>query len=71
MEHQKTYSQEEAFNESLKYFNGAALVGPAAVTAEGGMGGTYVRTLGRAGSARLTVSAPGVESAAVDFLIEV
>ena len=48
----------------------AALVGPAAVTAEGGMCGTYVRTLGRAGRAKLTLSAPGVESVAVEFAIE-
>ena len=49
----------------------AELVGPAAVTAEGGMCGTYVRTLGRAGRARLTVSAPGAESASVDFTVEI
>ena len=48
----------------------AALVGPAAVTAEGGMCGTYVRTLGRAGQALLTVSAPGTESVTVEFTVE-
>ena len=48
----------------------AALVGPAAVTAEGGICGTYVRTLGRPGRARLTVSAPGVRSETVEFTIE-
>ena len=48
----------------------AKLVGPAAVTAEGGMCGTYVRTLGKAGTAHLSVSAPGVESVSVDFTIE-
>ena len=30
----------------------AALVGPAAATAEGGMGGTYLRTVGQTGTAR-------------------
>ncbi|MBQ3277048.1 MAG: glycoside hydrolase family 2 protein [Oscillospiraceae bacterium] len=47
----------------------AALVGPAAVTAEGGMCGTYVRTVGRPGSARLRIQGPGVESAEVEFTI--
>lgn len=49
----------------------AELIGPAVVTAEGGMAGTYVRTVGRAGRARLVLSAPGVESAAVDFTVQV
>ena len=37
----------------------AAIAGPAYAVAEGGMGGAYVRTTGQAGTARLTVSAPG------------
>ncbi|MBQ7737966.1 MAG: glycoside hydrolase family 2 protein [Oscillospiraceae bacterium] len=48
----------------------AALIGPDLVTAEGGMTGTYVRTVGRPGRARLTVSAPGLESVSVDFTVE-
>ena len=48
----------------------AELVGPGAVTAEGGMCGTYVRTLGRAGTARLRIQGPGLEDETVDFTIE-
>ncbi len=47
----------------------AALVGPDIVTAEGGMCGAYIRTLGREGKAALTVSAPGTESVRLDFTI--
>jgi beta-galactosidase len=47
----------------------AMLVGPDAVTAEGGMCGTYIRTTGKAGSAILTVSAPGLEEKKVVFTI--
>ena len=54
------------------YLEGALeLVGPQVVTAEGGMCGTYVRTLsGRQGEAKLTVSAYGLESVSVDFTVE-
>ena len=48
----------------------AQLVGPGIQTAEGGMGGTYLRTVGAAGQAKLTVSAPGCESVGVVFEIE-
>lgn len=48
----------------------AELVGPDHVTAEGGMCGTYVRTVGRTGKALLTVSAPGLEAETVEFTIE-
>jgi len=47
----------------------AALEGPAAITAEGGMCGTYVKTLGREGEACLTISAPGAESVQIRFSI--
>ena len=53
----------------LKVEGDAELVGPAAVTAEGGMCGTYVRTLGRKGAARLTVAVAQLESVTVDFTI--
>ena len=43
------------------------LVGPALVTAEGGMCGTYVRTLGRAGKGTLTVSGAQVETVEIEF----
>ena len=45
----------------------AELVGPAAVTAEGGMCGTYVRTTGQSGQALLKVTAPGTEEVTVTF----
>ena len=47
----------------------AELVGPQTVTAEGGMTGTYVRTLGRSGSARLTVLAEGLPAQTVEFTL--
>ena len=48
----------------------AALIGPATVTLEGGCGGTYIRSLGRAGTAKLTVSAPQTEAVTLTFTIE-
>ena len=45
----------------------AQLVGPAAATAEGGMGGTYIRTVGRAGKATLTIRCPGLETVSIAF----
>ena len=48
----------------------ARLVGPGIQTAEGGMGGTYLRTVGKTGKAKLTVSAPGCESVSIDFEIK-
>ena len=47
----------------------AELAGPAVVTAEGGMCGTYLRTTGEKGSAKLTVCVYGLESVAVEFEI--
>ncbi|MBR4989869.1 MAG: glycoside hydrolase family 2 protein [Oscillospiraceae bacterium] len=54
---------------SFRLEGDAALVGPETVTAEGGMCGTYVRTLGRFGSARLTVSTPQTEPVTVEFTV--
>ena len=48
----------------------ARLVGPDVVVAEGGMTGTYVRTIGRNGAATLTLSADGLESVIIDFTAE-
>ena len=45
------------------------LVGPAVAAAEGGMCGTYVRTLGRAGTASLTVHTEQTEDVILDFTI--
>ena len=47
----------------------AQLVGPDVVTAEGGMCGTYIRTTGESGSAKLIVSADGLEPIAVEFTV--
>ncbi|MCR5611728.1 MAG: glycoside hydrolase family 2 protein [Clostridiales bacterium] len=47
----------------------AELVGPSVVTAEGGMCGTYVRTVGKKGSARLTVSTDQTEPIIIDYTI--
>ena len=47
----------------------AQLVGPDAVTAEGGMCGTYIRTTGEKGTAKLTVAAHGMESVTVEFTV--
>ena len=48
----------------------AELAGPDVITLEGGSGGAYVRTAGRAGSAVLTLSAPRTETASVAFSIK-
>ncbi len=48
----------------------AALVGPEVVTAEGGACGSYLRTLGPAGAARVTISCPQTESVIVDFTVK-
>ena len=47
----------------------AELVGPDVVTAEGGMTGTYVRSIGRAGEARLTIHTEQTEDVTLIFRI--
>ena len=47
----------------------AELVGPKVVTAEGGMCGTYVRTNGKIGTARLTMVTPQTEAVTVEFQV--
>ena len=47
----------------------AELAGPKVVTAEGGMCGTYVRTIGKTGIARLTIVTPQTEAVTVEFQI--
>ena len=54
----------------LKLEGPAQLVGPDVVVAEGGMSGTYIKTCGEAGTAKLTVSADGLTSVAVTFTVE-
>ena len=47
----------------------AQLVGPDVVTAEGGMCGTYIRTTGETGAAKLTVRADGLAPVTVEFTV--
>ena len=47
----------------------AELVGPKVVTAEGGMTGTYLKTTGKTGRAKLTISTPQTECLELDFTI--
>ena len=48
----------------------AALIGPDTVTAEGGMTGTYVRTVGESGEAILRISADGLPEEEMRFSIQ-
>ena len=55
----------------LKIEGNAELIGPSVVGLSGGCGGTSVKTIGKAGSARLTVTdATGRAMAEVDFKIQ-
>lgn len=47
-----------------------SLIGPSVISLKGGMGGTYVKTTGRAGEGTLTASADGLEPLSVTFVIE-
>ena len=47
----------------------AELVGPEVVTAEGGMAGTYLRTVGSAGQAKLTISCDQTEPVTILFQV--
>jgi beta-galactosidase len=47
----------------------AELVGPDVVTAEGGMTGTYVKTTGKTGEARLTIHTDQTEDVTLIFKI--
>ena len=49
----------------------ARLIGPRVVTAEGGMTGTYLKTLGRTGEARLTITTDQTEPVVLIFKITV
>ncbi len=49
----------------------AQLVGPNIVTAQGGMTGTYVKTTGIPGTAKLTISTPQTQSVTITFDISV
>ncbi len=56
---------------SLCAEGGVALVGAETVTAEGGMCGAYVRSLGRAGRGALRLKAAGLDEVKIDFTVEV
>lgn len=45
------------------------LIGPGVISLKGGMGGTYVRTLGKAGSANLTISSGQLGSCTLAFTV--
>ncbi len=53
----------------LKLEGAAELVGPDVVVAEGGMTGTYIRTIGKKGTAKLTVCCDGIESVVTEFSV--
>ena len=48
----------------------AELVGPDVITAEGGMTGTYIRTIGKPGTAKLTVSTAQTEPVTIHFTVQ-
>ena len=54
----------------LNLIGPAELVGPDVVVAEGGMTGTYIRTIGENGTAKLTVSADGLIPVTVEFEVK-
>ena len=45
------------------------VIGPKVVSLRGGMGGTYVKTTGKSGEAKLIISAEGLEPITVEFTI--
>ena len=54
----------------LKLEGAAELIGPDVAVAEGGMTGTYIRTAGAAGTAKLTLSADGLEPVTIEFTVK-
>ena len=46
------------------------VVGPDTATAEGGMTGSFVRTVGKAGKGKLTVSAQGLEPVVIEYTVK-
>lgn len=55
---------------SLSVTGPIEIVGPELISLNGGMGGTYVRTMGEAGEATLTVSVPGFGTKTIQFSID-
>ncbi len=48
-----------------------ALIGPSVTSLKGGMGGTYVKTLAKAGEATLTIRMTGAEEVTIPFEIQI
>jgi len=55
---------------SLKASGGIEIIGPSVITLKGGMGGTYIKTKGKPGKGRLTVSNERLGIRTIDFTIE-
>lgn len=55
---------------SLKASGGIEIVGPSVITLKGGMGGTYVKTTGKTGIGKLTVSSERTGTKIINFTIE-
>ena len=45
------------------------IIGPSVVTFNGGMGGTYIKTTGETGEAKLIIEAPGIDKKEISFSI--
>ncbi len=70
----------DEFGNILPYFNDvvtfdvkgdAEIIGPKTVALSGGMGGTYIKTLGKAGKAKLKVKAPQAKTVDIEFTINI
>ena len=70
----------DEFGNVLPYFNDvvnfeikgdADIIGPKTVAFSGGMGGTYIKTLGKAGKAKLKIKSPQAETVDIDFTINI
>ena len=55
---------------TLRVNGPAVLIGPETIVLEGGMGGAYLATAGRSGTAELSLSSPGLETVKLIFEIE-
>ena len=55
---------------SLKASGGIEIIGPSVITLKGGMGGTYVKTKGKTGTGKLTVSSERTGTKIINFTIE-
>lgn len=47
----------------------AELIGPSIITLKGGMGGTYIKTMGKSGTATLIISGEGISETTLNFTI--